>query len=87
MHAIERPHLPRIGVLALSAVLLTMVVLLVAASRLGDIGLGAGSASSGTVTGQPARVHSAPPPASTWFSNPFAQPFHVVLPWNAPTRR
>ena len=42
MHAIERPYLPRIGVLTLGAVLLAVVVLLLAASRVGDVGLSSG---------------------------------------------
>lgn len=80
MHAIERPHLPRIGVLALSALLLAIVVLLLAASRVGDIG--SGSASSGAATGLPTKIHTTAPAAWSWFTNPFAAPFRVVLPWN-----
>jgi hypothetical protein len=87
MHAIERPHLPRIGILALGAVLLALVVLLLAASRAGDIGLSSGSTSSAATTTPPAEIHSMPAAASPWFTNPFAAPFHVVLPWNAATRR
>ena len=66
MHAIERPHLPRIGVLALGAVLLAIVVLLLAASRVGDIGLSSSSASSGASTAPPASIHSAPSAASSF---------------------
>lgn len=87
MHAIERPHLQRIGVLALGAVVLAIVVLLLAAARAGDIGLSSVSASSGTATGPPATVRTAPSPAASWFANPFAPPFRVVLPWKTPTRR
>lgn len=87
MHAIERPRLPRIGVLALGAILLAIVVLLLAASRLGDIGVTAGSASIGAVVSPPANTRSAPLVASSWFSNPFRVPFRVILPWNTPTRR
>lgn len=85
MHAIERPYLPRIGVLTLGAVLLEIVVLLLAASRVGDVGLSSGSASSGTATGLPATIHSAP--MSSSFTNPFGVPFRVVLPWTAASRR
>lgn len=87
MHAIERPHLPRIGILALGAVVLAIVVLLLAASRVGDIGWSSGAASSGAPAGPPAKIDSAAPAAPSWFANPFAPPFRVVLPWNTPSRR
>jgi hypothetical protein len=86
MHAIEHPHLPRMGVLALGAALLAIVVLLLAASRLGGIGLSAGSASSGPAA-VPARSHSAPPAAAWALNNPFASPFRVTLPWTTTSRR
>jgi hypothetical protein len=88
MHAIERPYLPRTGVLALGAVFLAIVLLLLlAASRVGDIGLTSSSGASGASTAPPAATHSAPSAASLWLTNPFATPFHVVLPWNTPIRR
>jgi preprotein translocase subunit SecG len=87
MHAIERPHLPRTGIFAVSAVLLAIVVLLLAPSRGGDIGLSSGSESSAATTTTQAKIHSTAPAASSWFTNPFAAPFHVVLPWNAAARR
>jgi hypothetical protein len=43
MHAIEHPNLPRIGGLALGAVLVAIAVLLLAATRVGDIGFRSGS--------------------------------------------
>lgn len=82
MHAIERPRLPRIGVLALGALLLAVAVLLLAGSRLGDLGPSSGSASGGPAASPPAPIHSAGAAASSWLTNPFAAPFHVVLPWN-----
>jgi hypothetical protein len=88
MHAIERPRLPRVGVVALGALALAIVVLLLAASRLGDIGLSSHSASTDAATGASAQNRSAPPVASSWlWSNPFKAPFRVVLPWNTPARR
>jgi hypothetical protein len=86
MHAIERPHLPRIGVPALGAVLLAVVVLLLAASRVGDNGISFRSASSGAPTAPPAEIHSGLPVASSWFTSPFAAPVRVVLPWHTARR-
>jgi hypothetical protein len=81
MHAIAHPHLPRIALLALGAVVLALVVLLLAAARLGDISPSSGSASSGAAAGAPANVHNAPA-ASSWVTTPFEAPFRLVLSWN-----
>lgn len=86
MHAIERPLLPRFGLLGLGAVLLAIVVLLLAASRLGDIGVSAGTASSGAVKAPAAHISRTPLAASSWFANPFAVPVHSV-PWPTAPRR
>lgn len=85
MHAIETPQLPRISVLALGAILLAIVVLLIAASRVADIG-GSSGFSSGAATA-PAAVASVRTATSPWSANPFASPFHVVAPWTTATRR
>jgi len=85
MHALERPQLPRIGALALGAVLLAIVVLLLAASRVGDIGMSSNTASSAPAP--TTAISHAGPASSNWLMSPFASPFHVVLPWSAPTGR
>jgi hypothetical protein len=85
MHAIERPLLPRIGLLALGTVVLAFVVMLLAASRLGDLGLSAGSAANSAFTSPGAGIRI-PPPAS-WYANPFAVPVRAVLPWSSANRR
>lgn len=87
MHAIERPHLQRVGVMALGGVLLAIVVLLLAASRVGDIGIGSGASSSARVIGPATAIHRTSPGASSWLASPFASPFRVVLPWMTATRR
>ncbi len=87
MHAIDRPQLPRIGMLALSAALLAIVIVLLIASRLGDVGAGLGAGSPGVATYPPATFNSMRPADSSWLANPFASPFHVTLPWTAANRR
>jgi hypothetical protein len=86
MHAIERPHLPRIGVIALSAALLALVALLLAAWRLGGTTMSSGVASSGASSVAPVEARSAVPATSSWFTNPFAAPFRVDTPWNKTSR-
>jgi hypothetical protein len=87
MHAIERPRLPRISVLAVGAVLLAIVVLLLAAARVRDISLSSGSAPSGAKAGPPVTIHSARRAGSSWVTSAFAVQSRVVLPWNTTTRR
>jgi hypothetical protein len=86
MHAIERPLLSRTALLALGAVLLAIVVLLLAASRLGDTGLSAGTASTGAPASPPATAPRTALVASSWFANPFVVPVHAVR-FTAATRR
>jgi hypothetical protein len=91
MHAIERPQLSRVGVLALSAVLLAIVVLLLAAARVGEIGTTSGSvsaaASGSGAAPLSAAANHARPAVGSWPANPFASPFRVVTPWPTATDR
>jgi hypothetical protein len=87
MHAIAHPHLPRIGVLALGAILMAVVLLLLAATRVGDIRLGSSPGSAAPATTRAATIHYGRPAISSWSANPFASPFHVVLPWSNVARR
>ena len=87
MHAIEHPHLPRVGLMALGALLLAIIVLLLAASRIGGIGANSTSATSGAATIQAAAVHRPGSAGPSWYANPFASPFHVVAPWAKPAGR
>ena len=87
MHALERPHLPRIGGLALGAVLLAIVVLLLAASQPSDIGVGSPPASSGAIAGPPAAAHGQALAAPSWFTNPLGALFRVGLPWGERAER
>jgi hypothetical protein len=87
MHAIERPRLPRVGVLALGAVLLVIVVLLLTAYRIGDIRITSSSGSSTTATSPGAKIQYARAPASSWLTNPFISPFRVVVSWTTAARR
>lgn len=81
MHAIERPHVSRVGLMALGAVVLAILVGLLAAYRVGEIGGGSTSGVSGAVTGQTVAVHGSGSAGSSWYANPFASPFHVAFPW------
>lgn len=90
MHAIERPHLPRVGFLALGAVLLAITVLLLAASRVEDIGVSSTSESTRAASvpaATAATINEARPVGSSAFTNAFASPFHVALPWPKATGR
>ncbi len=86
MHAIERPHLPRVGLLALG-VLVAIVVLLLAAPRVGDLGVSATSDSSGTAASATATTINHSLTNGAAFTNAFASPFHVVVPWAKATGR
>ena len=87
MHAMAHPHLPRIGVLTLGVILMAVVLLLLAATRVGDIRLGSSPGSTSPATARAAAIHYARPAASPWSTNPFASPFHIVLPWSSAARR
>jgi len=87
MHAIDRPQLPRLGAFALAAVILAIVVPLLAATRVGDIGLSSGFGSSGAATAPAAGAPSASPTITSWFLNPFAAPIRATLPWSTAIQR
>lgn len=83
MHAIH-PQLPRHVLMALLGAMLTLLVVLVLASRVGDVSLGSGSQSAAGNAAPAAvqTVRSAHAPA--WLTNPFALPFQrVALPWQS----
>ena len=81
MHAIERPYLPRVGLRTLGTVLLAIVVLLLAASRVGGIDANSTSAARGALLGRTAAAGRSGLVGSSWLTNGFASPFHVALPW------
>ncbi len=87
MHAIEHPHLSRSGLMALGAVILAILVLLVAAARVGGIGANSRADTGGPAVGPRTTAHSSWSPAASWYANAFASPFHVVLPWARATGR
>ncbi len=87
MHAIERPHLSRVGLMALGAMLMAIIVLLLAASRLGGIGAASTSHAAGAAIGPKAAVHAQGPSTGSQFRNAFAPPFPVVLSWATPRGR
>jgi ABC-type glycerol-3-phosphate transport system substrate-binding protein len=87
MHAIERPHLPRMASLALGAVLLAVVVLLLAASRVGDLGMSSTASSTPPAASTPATLHHAWRTSPSAFTNVFSSPFHAALPWASAPRR
>jgi hypothetical protein len=84
MHALDRQHFPRIGTIALAATLLAIVLMLLAASRVGDIGIGGSSVGTSFAT-RPAA--STPARTPIWVTHPFASPFRVTLPWRSPERQ
>jgi hypothetical protein len=83
MHAIAHPHLPRTGVLALGVIVMAIAVLLLAASRAGDIRLASSPGSPAPATTRVTAIDQARPTPSLWSTGPFASPFHAVLPWSS----
>lgn len=81
MHAIDRPHIPRLGLMALGAILLAIIVLLLAASRVGEIGANATPNATAAPVSHTATVHNWRPAGPSWLANPFVSPFRVALPW------
>jgi len=83
--ALPHPHLPRAVVLALAAILLALVLVLHAATQVGDIGLGSstGPAATGATVERPA-AHATAPVSPARAVNLFAAPFRVRLPWPVP---
>jgi hypothetical protein len=83
MHAIH-PHLPRPILVTLTAALLTILVLLIFAARVGDISFSSSSngspspAASTTKISTPVKIHG-----PSWLANPLAPPFQqrIPLPW------
>jgi hypothetical protein len=86
MYAMQRPHLPRLGLLALAAVL-AMIVMLLAASRLGDVGTDSSSGATAAVPRQAVSSPTAAPTDTVWLRNAFASPFKIVSPWSLPAHR
>lgn len=83
MHALEHPHPSRIGLLTLGAVVLAIVVLLLAAARLGGIGASSRAAASLSASSPQATARTSWPAAWPRYfnSNVFASPFHIAFPW------
>lgn len=82
MHAIERPHLPRVGLLGLAAVLVAIVALFLAASVGREFGMSSGSSPGRGLAGKTARTSYQAGADSSAFTNVFVPPFHaVVFPW------
>jgi len=89
MHAIH-PHIPRAMLVTLAAAVMTILVLLVFAARVGDISFNssangsASAAASAPTISTPVQLRE---PA--WLANPLAPPFQqrIALPWASSIRR
>lgn len=86
MHAIH-PHIPRAMLVTLAAAVLTILVMLVFAARVGDISFG--TSSSGPAAPAASAKLTAPSENHSWLTNPFAPPFQqrIVLPWESSAGR
>ena len=87
MHAIEHPHLPRVGWMATGALVLAVIVLLLAASRVGGLGASHMSEASRATIGPQITVDGSGYARAFRSSSPFASPFHIAIPWTKPSRR
>jgi len=87
MHAIERPYLSRVGLTALGVMLVAIIVLLLAASRLDGIGASSPSNATGAAVGPAAAVHPLTPAGVSPFTDALATPFRVVVSWTTPHGR
>jgi ABC-type transporter Mla subunit MlaD len=81
MHAIERPHLPRVALMYLGVVLVAIMVLLLVVAGAADSGGSFGPGPRGVATARSTGISTGSPASRAEFQNPFVVPFSARSPF------